>query len=170
MAREGSGELDGCAASPRRAPTRLLAGGEPPARGLLLLVAEQEWGLTSTAVSSLLPAECFPSFWSPPLLWSDPVLVVGNARGRAKALACRRNLRRIDDAGESLAVPLADSTTATPVGAVSLLKGVIMVFFHISHNLQVKTLFRLSDERRRRYASCPPWAVALEKFLCIDDC
>uniref|UniRef100_A0A0E0MMV6 Uncharacterized protein n=1 Tax=Oryza punctata TaxID=4537 RepID=A0A0E0MMV6_ORYPU len=35
--------------------------------------------------------------------------------------------------GESLAVPLADSTTATPVGAVSLLEGIVMVFFHISH-------------------------------------
>jgi hypothetical protein len=54
-------------------------------------------------------------------------------------------------------VPLAGSTTAALVGVISLLGGIVMAFFHIPHNLQVKTLFRLSDERRRRYTSCPPW-------------
>uniref|UniRef100_A0A0E0GRP7 Uncharacterized protein n=1 Tax=Oryza nivara TaxID=4536 RepID=A0A0E0GRP7_ORYNI len=31
-----------------------------------------------------------------PLLWPDPFLVMGNARGRAEALACYRSLRRMD--------------------------------------------------------------------------
>uniref|UniRef100_A0A0E0QI24 Uncharacterized protein n=1 Tax=Oryza rufipogon TaxID=4529 RepID=A0A0E0QI24_ORYRU len=61
------------------------------------------------------------------------------------------------DVGESLAVPLASSTTTTLMGAVNLLGGV------------VKTLFRFrtsgGDVTRRVLLG----GVASEEFLCIDD-
>ena len=65
---------------------------------------------------------------------------------------------RYEDAGESLAVPLAGLTMTTPVGAVSLLAGVVVAFFfYIAHKYLGKNLVPVSDERRRCYASCPPW-------------
>uniref|UniRef100_A0A0E0I710 Uncharacterized protein n=1 Tax=Oryza nivara TaxID=4536 RepID=A0A0E0I710_ORYNI len=66
--------------------------------------AKQEWGLTSAVVTSSLSAECFSLLSVSPLLWPDPILVVGNSsilvvgnsRGRAEAPACCRSLWRID--------------------------------------------------------------------------
>uniref|UniRef100_A0A0E0DG83 Uncharacterized protein n=1 Tax=Oryza meridionalis TaxID=40149 RepID=A0A0E0DG83_9ORYZ len=43
------------------------------------------------------------------------------------------------------------------VGAVSLLKGVVMALSYLPHKSPGENLALASDERRRRYASCPPW-------------
>uniref|UniRef100_A0A0E0MMV5 Uncharacterized protein n=1 Tax=Oryza punctata TaxID=4537 RepID=A0A0E0MMV5_ORYPU len=92
-----SGELGGCAASPRRAPAGLLTGGEPPARQRASSAGGGAgMGLDVHGGVFLVAGRVFSLLLVSPLLWPDPVLVVGNARGRAEALACHRNLRRID--------------------------------------------------------------------------
>uniref|UniRef100_A0A0E0APL7 Uncharacterized protein n=1 Tax=Oryza glumipatula TaxID=40148 RepID=A0A0E0APL7_9ORYZ len=66
------------------------------------------------------------------------------------------------DAGKSLAVLLASSTTTAPVGVISLLGGVVLVFFHIPTNLQTSG----GGVTRRVLLR----GVAMEKFQCINDC
>uniref|UniRef100_A0A0E0NYB0 Uncharacterized protein n=1 Tax=Oryza rufipogon TaxID=4529 RepID=A0A0E0NYB0_ORYRU len=62
-------------------------------------------------------------------------------------------------------------TTATPYGAVSLLGGVIMAFFFIAINLQVKAVFWFPDGRWRHFTSYPSWGHRLgEPYPCIDYC
>ncbi|BAS85708.1 Os03g0674000 [Oryza sativa Japonica Group] len=57
---------------------------------------KQEWGLTSTTMTSSLSAECSPSFQFPPFFGWTPFWSWGMLGGRAEALACYRSLRRMD--------------------------------------------------------------------------
>uniref|UniRef100_A0A0E0PLR8 Uncharacterized protein n=1 Tax=Oryza rufipogon TaxID=4529 RepID=A0A0E0PLR8_ORYRU len=44
-----------------------------------------------------------------------------------------------------------------------------MALFYIPTNLQVKTLFQFSDERRRRHASCPSWGHRFGESKLLAD-